>query len=65
MITAEYDPLRDEGAAYARALAEAGVPVEHRCFEGALHGFLGLPGFFDQAVEGRDLLTARLKEAFA
>ncbi|GLW25804.1 alpha/beta hydrolase [Microbispora triticiradicis] len=65
VITAEYDPLCDEGAAYARALAEAGVPVEHRSFEGALHGFLGLPGFFDQAVEGREFLSARLKEAFA
>ncbi|TQS28524.1 alpha/beta hydrolase [Microbispora sp. KK1-11] len=63
VITAECDPLCDEGAAYARALAEAGVPVEHRCFEGALHGFLGLPGFFDQALEGRDFLAARIREA--
>ncbi|WP_169984399.1 alpha/beta hydrolase [Microbispora sp. H10836] len=63
VITAECDPLCDEGAAYARALAGAGVPVEYRCFEGALHGFLGLPGFFDQALEGRDLLAARLRDA--
>ncbi|MGW5265285.1 alpha/beta hydrolase [Microbispora sp. NPDC004025] len=63
VITAECDPLCDEGEAYARALAGAGVPVEYHCFEGALHGFLGLPGFFDQALEGRDLLAARLRDA--
>ncbi|ETK37597.1 alpha/beta hydrolase [Microbispora sp. ATCC PTA-5024] len=64
VITAECDPLCDEGAVYAAALAEAGVPVEHRCFEGSLHGFVGLPGFFDQAGEARDLIAARLRAAF-
>ncbi|MGI8528981.1 MAG: alpha/beta hydrolase fold domain-containing protein [Geodermatophilaceae bacterium] len=47
VITAEFDPLRDEGEGYAAALAEAGVPVAaHRCI-GAIHGFWRLPGFFD------------------
>ena len=39
IITAEYDPLRDEGADYADKLAAAGVPVTYRMYEGATHGF--------------------------
>ncbi|MEW9528139.1 alpha/beta hydrolase [Microbispora sp. NPDC049125] len=64
VITAECDVLCDEGAAYATSLAEAGVAVEYRCYEGALHGFFGLPGFFDHAEEARDYLAARLRSAF-
>jgi acetyl esterase len=42
VYTAQYDPLRDAGDAYAEALAAAGVKVIHRCFEGLVHGFFGL-----------------------
>ncbi|WP_449065350.1 alpha/beta hydrolase [Planomonospora algeriensis] len=65
VLTAECDPLRDEGEAYAAGLAAAGVAVEYRCYAGAIHGFFGLPGFFDQAAEAREYAAARLKEAFA
>lgn len=44
VVTAGFDPLRDEGQAYAEALAAAGVPVRHRCHEGLVHGFAQMTG---------------------
>jgi acetyl esterase len=40
VYVAAYDPLRDEGIAYADALTEAGVSAEIRCFDGLVHGYL-------------------------
>ena len=43
VVTAGYDPLRDEGAAYARALEAAGVRTLHRDCAGMIHGFMSMP----------------------
>jgi acetyl esterase len=47
VLTAEHDPLRDEGEAYAKRLEEAGVPVDFKRIDGQMHAFftmLMLPG---------------------
>jgi acetyl esterase len=48
VISAEYDPLRDEAEQYARRLEEAGVPVRHTRYAGMIHGFIRREAIFDQ-----------------
>ena len=49
ILTAGFDPLRDEGRAYADALSAAGNAVQYVCFERQIHGFLGMGGMVDEA----------------
>jgi len=63
VITAEYDPLRDEGMAYAEALQAAGVAVESRCFDGMIHGFVGLTDAISEARVAVDYACNRLRVA--
>jgi acetyl esterase/lipase len=65
VITAEVDPLRDEGELYAARLREAGVPTELVRFDGVMHGFFSLADELDSAVEAQALAAAALRRAFA
>ena len=62
VLTAGFDPLRDEGKAYADRLKTAGVKVIYRCFEGQIHGFLTLDKMITQAKQAVCELSAVLKE---
>jgi acetyl esterase len=64
MLTAEYDPLRDEGEAYAGRLRDAGVAVEHRRYDGLIHGFFGLSGAFDASRDAIAFVATALRRAF-
>lgn len=61
VITAQYDPLRDEGQAYAKRLVEAGVDVEQKEYPGMIHGFATMVGVLDQASESLAQIANRLK----
>jgi acetyl esterase len=65
VITAEFDPLRDEGDAYARRLAELGVTVTHLCFFGQIHGFYSFPEFIEDANLARAVTAEWLRTGFA
>lgn len=51
VVTAEFDPLRDEGLAYAKRLQEAGVPVKSSHYKGLIHGFFWMAGALDAGKE--------------
>jgi len=65
ILTAGYDPLRDEGAQYAELLRGAGVPVEYVNFEAQIHGFVTMSKVVDAAVVAFDRCAGALTRAFA
>ena len=62
IYTAQYDPLRDDGDAYAEALSAAGVKVIHRRFEGLIHGFFALGPLSQAAAEAVDRVCEDVRE---
>jgi acetyl esterase len=64
VVTAECDPLHDEGVAYANALAAAGVPVVSVTFDGLVHPFLYMGGLIGPAHTARRLIGAEIRAAF-
>lgn len=64
VITAEYDPLRDEGNAYAERLAAEGVAVTHNQTPGVIHGFASMLGMLPQADIAVGTAAKGLRRAF-
>lgn len=65
VLVAQYDPLRDEGLAYAEALRQAGVPVETEEAPGMIHGFFSMFEAVPDAMPHIERAGARLKAALA
>lgn len=63
VMTAEYDPLRDEGEAYAAKLAAAGVAARHLRYDGFIHGFFSHTRTIPATRAAMDAACAALKEA--
>lgn len=63
VLTAEFDPLRDEGHAYADALAAAGVAAEAICFEGLVHDFLATAELIPGSRSAFEKAASALKSA--
>ncbi|MBM3673030.1 MAG: alpha/beta hydrolase [Actinobacteria bacterium] len=64
VMTAEFDPLRDEGEQYARRLADAGVPVTAKCWDGHVHGSLTMTALVPSSREWSDAVIAALQNAY-
>jgi acetyl esterase len=65
VLTAGFDPLRDEGRAYADRLRAAGVDVEYVCSEGSMHGFINTAGGLTESRRMLTLAADRLRKALS
>lgn len=63
IVTAEFDPLRDEGNSYATRLTDAGVEVDAVCYPGMIHGFFNMVGVTPVAEEANERAFANLRRA--
>ena len=63
VVTAGFDPLRDEGQAYAQRLEQAGVQVSHHCYTEHVHGFAQMSGAIESARVALQDVGARLQRA--
>lgn len=64
ILTAENDPLKDEGAMYAEKLRKAGVGVEYQDYSGMIHGFFGMTKFLKLSQTAQQNVAEALKKAW-
>lgn len=64
VITAQIDPLRSEGEAYADKLEDGGVDVRYRNYDGVTHEFFGMAAVVDKAKDAQEFAAEGLKDAF-
>src|SRR5262249_37644175 len=65
VISAEYDPIRDQGELYAKKLNQAAVPATVRRFDGMIHAFFHMAGVIEQGGEAIALVGSEVAKAFA
>ena len=65
IVTAEYDPLRDEAEDYGDALRAVGADVVVRRYAGMIHGFVSMAEIFEDGRDAQRLVAERLRQAFA
>ena len=65
VLTAGFDPLRDEGKAFADRLSQFQVPVTHRCYTDMIHGFISFAGGIPAGMEALKEMGSILNEALA
>jgi acetyl esterase len=63
VITAECDPLRDDGEAYAEKLRKLGIAARYKRYSGMFHGFMSFPGVLPEAAEAFEDAGRALREA--
>lgn len=64
IVTAQYDPLRDIGKAYAERLQESGVAVFYKNYEGMIHGFANFHTFVPEVQIALEECSAQLRKVF-
>jgi acetyl esterase len=62
VVVAGFDPLRDEGEAYAEGLRAAGVPTTSRCYDSLVHGFVAMGGIVDAAAHAVEDMAEVLRQ---
>jgi len=65
VLTAEYDPLRDEGEAYAKRLQAAGVATEHVRYDGLIHGFFAMSRIVAAGRPGMEKACETLRRVYS
>ena len=63
VVSAEFDPLCDDGEYYSEKLRAAGVPVKFSLYEGQIHGFLGMAGIMDETQTLLDEIGSEVRSA--